>query len=214
MLFFLFCYFMNSTILKAINTLQDFSLEFGSEKYIFESFNKSDDFVVVSNNGKKFKILLNKIEECDYKPEEIFLEGNVSLISSKEEEVTIPNSMGVPPTEEVITTSIVDITPTEASKEELKNLFGNSSGQNGGYDGSTLNSISDFKGIFLKNQGGGYYNENNNSTIGNMTEFKGKKHNNVDFLQKFLLKGGSNKGSNVNRNYNFNSSSATSDFCE
>jgi hypothetical protein len=194
---------MNNKILDAIQTLNDIPLEFCDKKYVFKAYGYKNDNIIATCEGKDYKINISDIKEYDTtKPNINFKTEEVSVTTPNQNEITV-------------TKKDVNI-PTDKIADDIKDLFIGQTPQTGGYGGSTLNSISDLKGVFVKNQNGGNLNENNNTTLGNLSEFQGKKNNNnnVNFLHNYLMKGGGQKFEKKMKNFNDNFNSDTSDYCE
>ena len=188
---------MNNKILDAIQTLNDVPLEFCNKKYVFKAYGHKNDNIIATCEGKDYKINISDIKEYDENKPDITIKTEEVIVSMPTEQVVIPN---------------------DKIADDIKDLFIGQepqTQQTGGYDGSTLNSVSDLKGIFVKNQNGGNLNENNNTTLGNFSEFQGNKNNNnVNFLHNYLMKGGGQQIQNNAKSANDNFNSDTSDYCE
>ena len=200
---------MNSKISEAINTLCTSPIELWGKTYTFKSYIYRDDYLTATHEGIDIKINLHDLKDV------------VPVVSSVE---NISAPVEDKDSATIIVTEDVKVPESESTipPVEISQIF--TGEQQGGYDGSTLNSVSEL-GNF-KNQGGGYYNGGQNgghnnyneSTIGGLSELRGKKNknnNNIDFLHNTLLKGGNYKFSNrINSNYNNNINSVSSDYCE
>ena len=184
---------MNKTIIDAINALKNAQINLNGKQYIFKSYTNGDDTIVATHNGIDVRIELN------------------TLLDNKSNDNTIVTEQVTIDEKQILQDNTQN---NEQIPQDIRQLF-TGKGQTGGYDGITLNSITDFNNFNNIYQYGRGISNFDETTIGNLSELYGKKNNNINFLHNYLMKGGSNKfAQKINYKYENDFNSSSSDYCE